>query len=326
MKRTHLTKQNPARRWITLCLSSAMGIFLLQGCCIPPEALTGSGKPCNCNDKPVYAGNSRKIEHGKDAAQTTTAMPAVFVQPSSDARPLTKVVHKEPVMIQRKNSYPKSAGKKLPLGIKGISTNVIAGPNLSFKSSNEDYGSLDHKHKPGPGVQFGVASSLMFSPKLSVMAGLLFKTNNAKEVISYSSPGEPGGGGGYSEEYESKYSFSYLSVPLLAEIKLSDKLTAIAGPEVNILTGASVKDSDGEKTDIKNQAVKTGVGIQAGVRFHVPKSPVGVQLIYDHRLSRLNEKSDEYYPGGGSTDSPAWRMSSLQLGLFVCLCELFKKD
>jgi hypothetical protein len=116
----------------------------------------------------------------------------------------------------------------------------------------------------------------------------------------------------------------------MAQLKLSDQMTASAGPELNYLLGASSKGEStyggGGKTSLTESSVKLGLGIQLGVKYEIPNSPVAIQLVYDHRLSRLNEKNEsDYYPGGGSYDSPAWNMKSIQLGVSCSLCELMKK-
>jgi hypothetical protein len=292
-------------------------VFLLQSCCF----LFGDGaakRPCNCkNDKPDYAVNS-KPQPSVDAAPVSKS-----VQPSkSTSNPAVETLNANNLLMPRESGLPEISDKKLPLGIKGINTRIIAAPNLSFKSSKEDYGGLDHKNKPGVGLQLGIGTTFIFSKKFAVNTSLAFKHNSAKEVLSYSAPLEPGVEP-ISEEYESKYSYSYISAPILAEVKVSDRLTVMAGPEINYLVGASVK-SASEKTDIKDNSVKFGAGLQLGLRYDLPGSPFGIQLLYDHRLSRLNEKTAEYYPGM-SYEMPAWNMKSVQVGVVCDICQLFKK-
>jgi hypothetical protein len=289
-----------------LFLSAIATVFLLQSCCwFVPQGAT-KRKPCNCkDDKPAYAAAVNKEDEPVKTAEKNSFIGEVSV---SD------------LLI------PKAPDKKPPLGIKGISTRFIAAPNLSFKSSKEDYGSTDHKHKPGVGFQFGVGTVYTFSDKFAVNTSLLLKHNTAKEVLNYSTPTEPGVEP-ISGEIESKYSYSYLSAPILAEMKVSDQLTVIAGPEINYLLSANVKTNaygESEKTDIKDNSVSLGAGLQLGLRYDLPNSPVGIQLLYDHRLSRLNEKTTEYSPGMGY-EMPAWNMKSIQLGVTCDLCELFRK-
>jgi Outer membrane protein beta-barrel domain len=315
---------NP-RSLLTLFLSLMASAFLLQSCCFGPVGFAKT--PCNCNDKkPVYAVNNKSgATTINETAQTKPKMvqqdPSLLYTSSATVNTQNTAVTD---ILQKKN-VPMRYEKKLPLGIQGIRSHIIAGPNLSFKSSNEDDPSGDYKKKSGTGFQFGFGSTLSFSSKFAVSTGLIFKKNNASEVLSYSTTGEPGSGGS-TQEYESKYSYSYLSIPILAEFRISDQLTAMAGPQVNFLTGATVKSSgygNTEKTDIKDYSVKTGVSVQAGIKFSIPKSPVAVQVVYDHRLSRLNENSESYYPGS-SYDTPAWHMKDVSLSVVCDICNLMK--
>lgn len=317
MEKTFFQSGNKMVRMIKLSLPVIATLFILQSCCCIGRAGSGASKNCNCGDKQQNAVNKKKDIQ-------PASMQPVAVAAASNAKvekPSTPALQTiEPVLLNRNSDGSK---KKLPLGIKGIRSNIIAGPNLSFKSSDEDYGSTDHKHSPGAGVQLGLSMSYAFSEKFAVAPALIFKSNSATETLNYSTPGEPGGS---NQEVKSKYSYSYLSAPILAEIKVSDQLTLMAGPEINLLLGATVKTTgygNTDKEDIKDHSVKTGLGVQAGVKYTIPNSPVGIQLLYDHRLSRLNEKTSEYYPGGGY-ETPAWKMSGFQLGVTCDICELLK--
>ena len=216
-----------------------------------------------------------------------------------------------------------------PLGIRSISSQIMAGPNMSFKSSKEGedvYGSNDHKHQPGAGFQLGWGLNVGFNDKFSVSPSLLLKQNNASEKIkySYTEPGSTGGG-----ETKDKYSYTSLSVPIVANYQVGKQVQVFAGPEVNYLLKASVKSkgSNGRdsKDNISKNSAKVGVGVQAGVKYKIPSgngnSPFGVQLLYEHRLSRLNKKNPDGY---GSYSSPAWNMKGFQLGVTCSICELMK--
>jgi hypothetical protein len=316
---------------LPLLLLFAIAGLLLQSCCMPPSFAKSS---CNCGDKPVFAANTKtkpaiQAESVKSSEATTANSPGKTVQKDilhSFAYKATKPVaaYDLPLALAVKSKGNNFSGRKLPLGIKGIESRVIAGPNISFRNSKEDFSGVNHKNKSGIGVQFGVGSTYFFSEQFAVDASLVFKNNRAGEVINYSA-------GSSSQDYESTYSYSYLSVPILAEIKLSDMLSVMAGPEINYLLGASVKESgsgSSEKTSITKSSVKAGVGLQAGIRCAIPRSPIAVQVIYDHRISSLNKKSgsSDYYPGGGSYDDPASHMKSVQVGVTCALCELMKKN
>lgn len=218
------------------------------------------------------------------------------------------------------------AGKSCPFGIRSISSQIIAGPNISFKNSDDVYGSNYHKHQPGAGFQVGMGSNLVFSDKFSVSPSLLLKHNTASEKITYQSY-EPGGGDpGITKD---KYSYTYLSAPVVANYHVGKQVQLFAGPELNYLVRASVKKErstgSDDKDKITKNSVKLGVGVQAGVKYRIPSgngdSPFGVQLLYEHRLSRLNKKNPDGY---NAYDSPAWNMKGFQLGVTCAICELMK--
>lgn len=222
---------------------------------------------------------------------------------------------------EKRNTFVK---KQLPLGLKSISTVITAGPNISFKSSKEDYGSTKYKHKPGVGFQVGVGSKMVFNDKWSVCPALIVKQNNASEELTYTGTGgEPGG-----TTTKDKYSYTYLSVPVLAEYKVSEQLSVVAGPELNYLLGSSVKPDGGKKESLTKNSVKVGVGAQVGVKYAIPSrsgnSAWNIQLIYDHRISRLNKKEMDYGGGTGGYEVPAWNMKSVQLGVTCLVCNLLK--
>ena len=222
-----------------------------------------------------------------------------------------------------------AVGKSCPLGIRSISSRIIAGPNMSFKSSKEGddvYGGNAHKHQPGAGFQLGVGYGLAFSDKFSVNPSLLLKQNNASEKMSYRST-EPGGN--YGSDTKDKYSFTYLSAPVTANYKVGKQVEVFAGPEINYLLRASVKTEDGtggdDKENITKNSVKLGVGVQAGVKYRIPSgsgdSPFSVQLLYEQRISRLNKKHPDGY---NNYTVPAWNMGGVQLGVTCEICELMK--
>ena len=329
-----------------LLLAALFLSLLLEGCCLFGGPQGAVKRPCNCKDGPVIAkkdkplpppdtrqavavGTSNSPVEKKEILQTDLTLqhiPASYINDPALQAKIDKIV------AGLKPGY-KETEKKLPLGIKGITTSIIAGPTISFKSSKSDNGNNNHKNKPGTGVVLGIGNTLYFSEKFAVNASLLFKSNSATDETSYTIPGDPGGpGGGSSNESKTKSSFSFLSAPILAQIKLSDQLTAVVGPEINYLMGASQKPSGyGEKTKITDNSVRVGLGAQAGLRYEIPNSPLGIQLLYDQRISRLNKKTEtvDYYPGGGgggSYEIPAVHMSSVQVGVTCALCELMKKN
>jgi hypothetical protein len=323
-----------------LLIAAAVIVFLLQSCCLHPRYLEGAKRPCNCKNDPELAKNKPLPVPASNQGVLTykPQQPVSAVERKEVSQPvqITAAVYTNNVLQEKKmeelllpRKTPRTE-KNLPLGIKGISTSIVAGPNISFKSSKEDYGNTNHKHSPGVGIVIGIGTTYYFSEKFAVSTSLLFKQNNASEKLSYTIPGDPGSPGS-SSETDTKYNYSYLSAPVLAQIKLSDQLTAVVGPEINYLLGASTKQSgNSEKNKITDNSVKVGAGAQVGLRYEIPNSPIGIQLLYDQRLSRLNKKAEvtDYVPGGGGGggyEIPAWNMKSIQLGVTCSLCELMKK-
>lgn len=206
--------------------------------------------------------------------------------------------------------------KKLPLGIRSIGTTLLAGPNMSFRSTEESFGGANFKKKPGLGFQVGVGSRIGFSKQFNVSPALLLKHNTAKTEYSYNNG---------SDQMESKttYSYTWLSMPVHAEFLMGERFTLLAGPEVNVLLAAKAKDEQSSE-NMKKNSVGVGLGAQAGFRLGLSsKSDLALQVIYDHRISRLNKKEMEYGGGGYGYEAPANRMSSIQASLICDLCSLF---
>lgn len=204
---------------------------------------------------------------------------------------------------------------KAAKAVKAISTRFTAGPNLSFYRTKADYPGGTYNTKPGTGFQAGAALSIKFSEKFSFSPGLLLKHNKASDEVKYNNG---------TDQYSSAtdYQFTYLSLPLLAEIGLGKNLSLLAGPEVNFLMSAKEK-SGGQTDNVKKSSVSTGLGAQAGLKFlFSDKSAFGFQVLYDYRISRLNKSESGYGGGGGTYEVPGTHMGSLQVGVVCELCRL----
>lgn len=269
---------------------------LFSSCCMLPQASATGDKtcvPCRLLAKqkqvaPVDASNATApaLSQGEGAKTRTTVLPA-------------------PMPIKAANA------------VKAISTRLTAGPNLSFYRTKADFPGSTYKTKPGTGFQAGAALSLKFSDKFSFSPGLMLKHNKASDEVKYNNG---------TDQYSSTtdYQFTYLSLPLLAEIGLGKNLSLLAGPEVNFLMSAKEK-SDEQTDNVKKSSVSTGLGVQAGMKLlFSEKSAFGLQVLYDYRISRLN-KSESGYGGGGSTyEVPGTNMGSLQVGVVCEICRLLK--
>lgn len=177
--------------------------------------------------------------------------------------------------VAQANTIDSSRQSKSPKIIDGpklgeyFSTTLTAGPLLNFKSSNEEYGGGYGEHKPGVGFHIGIGTVLPFSQHWSVAPSLRFTQKNASEQMSYS---EPGGSG--SMEYKDSYSYSYVGGTLLAQFRASKQISLVAGPEVNYLVAASVKNGGssgtGEKQSLNENSQKAGLDVLAGVKYEIP--------------------------------------------------------
>lgn len=229
---------------------------------------------------------------------------------STSATPVDDSVVSVGTPIPTKKS-PGRIGNTLPGEY--FATTITAGPLLNFKSSAESYGGGYGKHEPGVGLNIGVGTVLPFNKHWAIAPALRFTQKNASEKISYSIPGEPG------MEFKDKYSYNYLGGSLLAQYRVSRNVSLVAGPEVNYLLSSSMKPSEGEKQSLNKSSTKVGLDLIAGIKYEIPsanrRSRWGIQLMYDHRISRLNKKKDE-----DGQDVPAYRMKSLQLGVAYNIC------
>jgi hypothetical protein len=222
-----------------------------------------------------------------------------------------------------------SSGSSSPVIIEGIkpaeyfATTITVGSLLNFKSSNEDYGGGYGNHEPGVGLNIGVGTVLPFNKHWAVAPAIRFTQKNASEKLEYSATG-----GGGTETYIDKYSYNYLGGTMLAQYRAGKHVSLVAGPELNFLLASSVKNGGssgtGEKQNLNKTSQKVGLDLLAGIKFEIPainkRSRWGVQLMYDHRLSRLNKKKDE-----NGQDVPAYKMKSVQLGLAYNICGCNKK-
>jgi Outer membrane protein beta-barrel domain len=199
-----------------------------------------------------------------------------------------------------------------------LANTITLGPVLSFKSSNEDYGGGYGDHKPGVGFAVGVGTVLPFNNRWAMAPALRFTQKNASETLSY--PGGPGFGG---MEFKDKYSYNYLGGTVMAQYRAGKRISLVAGREVNFLLASSVKsggsDGTGDKQSLNKNSKKVGFDLLAGIKYDVPakdsRSKWGVQLLYDHRLSRLNKKKDE-----NGIAIPAYKMKGVQLSVAYNIC------
>jgi Outer membrane protein beta-barrel domain len=295
MKKKFISRLNGLQRLGLQLMFAVFVIFYLTGCCQSWCVIAGlrsNNETCQdyC-DRMQYANKSTSVAPADDSVASVG------------------------------NPVPK---KKAPGQIEGpapgdfFSTTISLGPTFNFKSSNEDYGGGYGNHKPGAGFNIGVGTVLPFNKNWAVAPAIRFTQKNASEELGYSDPG-----GGAGMKFTDKYSYNYLGATMLAQYRAGKHVSIVAGPEVNFLVAASVKNGGssgtGEKQKLNKTSQKAGLDLLAGIKFEIPaknsRSKWGVQLIYDHRLSRLNKKKDE-----NGQDAAAYKMKSIQLGLAYNIC------
>jgi hypothetical protein len=300
------------------CLAGA--VIFTPGCCwFYPEATQAGVK------------ERRVTSEGRTliAARVTRVNPTVSAIKASGGR-LQPVEQKTGAVrtsmaLKDKGCCVPGQIKSLPLGIRSVSTYITAGPNITFMNRRgQTYGNSNLQ--PGIGFQAGFASVYQFNDQFSVTPALLFKQVRVIEKIStgYEPPtSEPGSEPVYSSESKYTCSYNYLSVPVMAEYSINENLRISAGPEVNYLVKATEKRSGGgyygggdeDKQDITKDCVKLGVGVQVGVKYTIPNSMFGLQLIYDHRITPVN-KEVSYEPSN--------YIKTVQLGITCAICNLLK--
>jgi hypothetical protein len=289
----------------------SLGLFMVSfsGCC----AL------CGCCP-------GQRISKTDNPAKKTMEMLAAKKQdPQSTRVGLVRSFKEEDGIKDFSFRYIPEEGTGCSAAGQGPHTHMTAGPNINFKNAGGDVYE-DGSHKPGIGFQAGFQTVYRFNEKFSVVPGILFKQNTAKEEAEIIDGGEPP----YNTSYkiEDKYTFNYLSVPLLAQYNLTPTLSVSAGPEINYLVNARVKSSvsmagndHSEKRNISDESVRLGLGVQAGLKYEIPDSRWALELMYDHRLSRLNKKHPEGYP---NYTVPGWHMKSVQLSAKTRICDLVR--
>jgi opacity protein-like surface antigen len=213
-----------------------------------------------------------------------------------------------------------------PFGAQSAKSYITAGPNMNFKSAGSDV-YAGGSHKAGVGFQAGFGTIYRFNEKWSLNPALMVKVNKASEEATYSD-GDPGPTPAPSTTVKDNYTYSYLSMPVLAQYNLTKDLTVSAGPEVNYLLKSKVKssmnyggDNHESEEDLTGNSVKVGLGLQAGLKYQIPNSKFALSATYDHRISRLNKKNPEGY---GNYTVPAWKMKSVQVGVTCLICDLLK--
>lgn len=112
-----------------------------------------------------------------------------------------------------------------------------------------------------PGIFFGFLLQVPVTKKLSIQPEYLFSRL-----------------GGESESTATKYTFDYLSMPVLLRYQFTPRISAMAGPQLDLLIKAK-KDSAGISKSITHDTEERNIGLAGRIEFEVFKN-LGVYAQY----------------------------------------------
>lgn len=293
--------------------------ILLSSCCITePVGTPTSKRNCNCpkgdlavtHQKQPSQENVSGISNSPADVQTDTQS-GLLVKNTTPASAVGQSALNMPVVLN------KGKGKKLPFGIKAITSNVFAGTTFGNASlKNEGL-----TKKAGVGFMMGVGSQYHFSKKFSVNAMLRFRQNNFSTMEDL--------GGGY--ETETDYKYNFISAPILANFRLSPKINFAIGPELNYLVSANslTRTSGGymggggeeEKEKITDRSTRLGLGLEANLSVQLTKR-IGINVGVTKGLTNL-DKSIDYEYGSYEGGNKAPIIMALSLNISLCSKEIW---
>ena len=112
-----------------------------------------------------------------------------------------------------------------------------------------------------PAFNLGVFGAMAVHESILIESGLQFSTMGAEVK--------------FSDSYSPKYSMSYLGIPVLGKLRLTDALSIYAGPKVGFLLSAKEKYDDGYKEDVKPSFKNADFSIEGGLTY---KLSIGVEI------------------------------------------------
>ena len=146
------------------------------------------------------------------------------------------------------------------------------GPRVSLASTTLGGGSSSF------GFQAGVFINAELRDRAGLQAEVLFSVKNGvqKSTVTNASGGK--------NELKTKYSFTYLDIPIYLYFPLSKHINFLIGPQISSIskateatTGTGVSAEDSKKKDV--QGVETKAGFAAGLDFDL-SSPIRFGLRY----------------------------------------------
>jgi hypothetical protein len=171
------------------------------------------------------------------------------------------------------------------------------GITLAINQSNVAGNGMAAKYQTG--FEGGAFATLHMTKKISLQPEVLFnllKINRSNSFSTYYVDGN-------NSAAATAFNLAYLSVPVLVNYTLSDKITVNAGPQFNVLVYSN------ENLMYNTKAFKkTDAGIRAGLQFH-PSPAVGLFASYYYGIQNINAIDDRYQ----------WKNRQFQIGVNVAI-------
>ena len=129
-----------------------------------------------------------------------------------------------------------------------LTVGALAGPNLSIITQNlsEDVEDFESESVSGIGFQLGAFAKYGLSDKVGIKAELQFQSRGQSSDVSVEFAGE-------TIKTENTSRDSYLAIPVLVDLGLTDALSLEVGPSIGLLMGSSFTSEStvgGETTEV----------------------------------------------------------------------------
>lgn len=177
-----------------------------------------------------------------------------------------------------------------------LTVGALAGPNLSIvsQSLSEDVEGFEAENASGVGFQLGAFAKYGLSDKLGIKAELQFQSrvqsDNDSETIA-----------GQTSEFKYKSRDSFLAIPILVDLELTDGLSLEVGPSLGFLMGSRITTEStigGQTTEITidgsdaTEGVnKLEFGVAIGAHYMINED-LGLGFRYTRALSDVFEDND----------------------------------
>lgn len=149
-----------------------------------------------------------------------------------------------------------SAGFKI--GLNGSNIRLENGENSDWKT----------------GLVTGLFFNIKTSDKLSLQPELLYSSMGGRQVL---------------EPNNSSLRLNYFSIPLMVKYRASNKLSLLAGPQIDMLIQAKSKNSDSQFAKLTDDFNESSFNLTGGVEF-MPLKCMGFTLRYIYGLSNVAEE------------------------------------